>query len=140
MHRRRALGALAAAAVGATAGCLGFLGEESVQVRVMRPSEGHAANAERHCVVESSFVADHPVLERVLDAAANAPRKEWVSTDVDRSAGESLAADLRAHCEAVGGVYHYDGGNYVVRVGGEGETLFPRDSGGSEAIRGPPSQ
>lgn len=128
MHRRRALGALAGTAVGATAGCLGFLGEESVAVRVKRPPEERVSDAEHHCVVERSFVSDHPVLERVLDAAAGAPREEWVSTDTGRKNGEGLASDLRQHCDAVGGVYHYDGGNYVVRVEANGETLFPGDA------------
>jgi hypothetical protein len=132
MHRRRALGALASGALAATAGCLGFLSGESVRVRVKRPPEDRAAAAERHCAVEQSFVADHPVLERVLDAAATAPREEWVSTDIDRETGETLAADLRDHCEAVGGVYHYDGGNYVVRVEDSGETLFPGDAADSD--------
>jgi hypothetical protein len=132
MHRRRALGALASTALAATTGCLGLLSGESVQVRVKRPPEDRAASAERHCIIERSFVTDHDVLERVLDAAADAPREEWVSTDIDRETGETLAADLRQHCDAVGGVYHYDGGNFVVRVEDNGETLFPGDAADSD--------
>lgn len=105
-------------------------------MRAKRPPEGYASHAERHCTLGAGFVADHPTLERVAEAAADAPRDEWVTEDVDPETGRALADALHDHCRAVGGVYHYDGASFVVEVTDGEESLFPGTTTGSEAIRG----
>ena len=134
MRRRTVLAGVAGLA--STAGCFRLVVDETVRVRAKRPPEGYAADAERHCALGASFVADHPTLERVATAAADAPRDEWVTEDVDVETGRALAEALHEHCSAVGGVYHYDGASFVVEVTDGGEPLFPGTTTGSEAIRG----
>jgi len=134
MRRRTVLAGVAGLA--STAGCFRLLADETVLVRVKRPPEGDAADADHQCALGAAFVADHPTLERVTTAAANAPRDEWVTEDVDPEAGRALAADLRGHCSAVGGVYRYDGTAFVLEVTDGSESLFPGTTTGSEAIRG----
>jgi|AntDeeMetagen134_2_1112570.scaffolds.fasta_scaffold03063_2 hypothetical protein len=134
MRRRTVLAGVAGLA--STAGCLRVLADETVRVRVKRTPEGDAADAARHCALGASFVSDHPTLERVVTAAASAPRDEWVTEDVDVETGRALAEALHEHCSAVGGVYHYDGASFLVEVGDDDESLFPGTTTGSEAIRG----
>ena len=134
MRRRRVLAGVAGLA--STAGCFRLVADETVRVRAKRPPEGHAADAERHCALGAGFVADHPTLERVTAAVADAPRDEWVTEDVDPETGGALVDALHEHCSAVGGVYHYDGASFVVEVTDDGESLFPGNTTGSEAIRG----
>jgi hypothetical protein len=134
MRRRTVLAGVAGLAP--TAGCFRLFADEAVRVRAKRPPEGHASSVGRHCTLGAGFVADHPTLERVTDAAAGAPRDEWVTEDVDPETGRALASALREHCSAVGGVYHYDGATFVVEVTDDGESLFPGPTTGSEAIRG----
>lgn len=134
MRRRTVLAGVAGLA--STAGCVRLLTDETVRVRAKRPPEGYASSADRHCALGASFVADHPTLERVTEAAAGAPRDEWVTTDVDPETGRALADALHEHCSAVGGVYHYDGASFVVEVTDGGTSLFPGTPTGSEAIRG----
>lgn len=138
MRRRTVLAGVAGLA--STAGCFRLVADNTVLVRAKRPPEGSAADAERHCALGASFVTDHPTLERVTTAAADAPRDEWVTEDVDPDTGRALADALGEHCRAVGGVYHYDGASFVVEVTDDdddgGESLFPGNTTGSEAIRG----
>jgi hypothetical protein len=135
MRRRAVLASVAGLA--SSAGCFRLVADEIVRVRAKRPPEGVAADAERHCALGASFVADHPTLERVTAAAADAPREEWVTEEVEPEDGRALAAALHEHCSAVGGVYHYDGATFVLEVNGDdGGSLFPGNTTGSEAIRG----
>ncbi|MFC3477673.1 hypothetical protein [Halobacterium litoreum] len=134
MRRRRVLASVAALAAGS--GCARVLGSDPVRVRVMRAPEDRADGETRHCALEADFVADHPVLERVLDSASTAPRGEWVTTGTARDVGDSLAADLRAHCDNPGGLYHFGEETYAVRVEENGERLVEPASTSSEAIRG----
>lgn len=138
MRRRAVLASVAALAAGS--GCARLLGNGPVKVRVMRAPGEQASDARHHCTFQSSFVESHPILERVLSSAASAPEGEWVTTDTNREQGEQLAADLRGECGPEGAVYHFDGGNFLVRVDAGDELLFPRNSTGSEAIRGTPSE
>lgn len=137
MRRRTVLAGVVGLA--STAGCFRVLAGETVLVRVKRPPEGDAADAKRHCTLAMEFVADHPPLERVTEAVADAPRDEWVTSDVDPETGRALADDLSEHCEAVGGVYHYDGASFVLEIvdddGENEEVLFPERTQRSEAIR-----
>lgn len=138
MRRRTVLAGVVGLA--STAGCFRLLADETVLVRAKRPPEGNAADAKRHCTLAMEFVADHPPLERVAAAVTDAPRDEWVSEDVDPESGRALADDLREHCEAVGGVYHYDGASFALEIvdgdGEDEEVLFPQRTQRSEAIRG----
>jgi len=142
MRRRTVLAGVAGLA--STAGCFRLLNDETVLVRAKRPpAEGGPGDGEPECTLDPAFVADHPPLERVTTASVDAPRDEWVTTDVDPETGRALAGDLRAHCDAVGGVYRYDGETFVLRIvdedgdDGDGEEwLFPGNATRSEAIRG----
>lgn len=143
MRRRSVLLGIATLAAGS--GCSRVVGEDPVEVRVMRAEAPGEATA--HCDLSASFVTDHPVLERVLESAATAPEGEWVVAGTDVETGDQLLADLRSHCDDPGGVYHYEGDAYRVRVQtNDGTTLTPaaaRDataapaaSTNTEAIRG----
>lgn len=134
MRRRTVLAGVAGLA--STAGCFRFVADETVRVRAKRPPEGVAADADRHCTLDADFVAEHPTLERVATAAADAPRDEWVTEDVDPETGRALADALHEHCDAVGGVYHYEGATFVIEVSDGSDSLFPGTTTGSEAIRG----
>lgn len=138
MRRRTVLAGVAGLV--STAGCFRLVADETVLVRAKRPPEGESADAKHHCTLAGSFVGEHPPLERVVDAVPDAPRDEWVTADVDPEAGRALADDLREHCDAVGGVYHYDGASFrleIVDEDGESEdVLFPERTARSEAIRG----
>lgn len=138
MRRRTVLAGVAGLV--STAGCFRLVAGETVLVKAKRPPEGQSADARHHCTLATEFVGDHPPLERVADAVASAPRDEWVTTDIDPEAGQALADDLAEHCDAIGGVYHYGGASFHIKiVDGEGENedvLFPERTPRSEAIRG----
>ncbi|MFB6072133.1 MAG: hypothetical protein ABEJ88_04105 [Halobacterium sp.] len=134
MRRRTVLAGVAALAAGS--GCARAVGSDPVTVRVKRPTEDRLAGADERCVLRSSFVEDHPVLERVLSSAKTAPRGEWVTTGTSRKVGEALAADLRSHCEHPGSLYVYGDAAYVVRVTEDDRRLLLEGSARSEAIRG----
>ncbi|MGB9964547.1 hypothetical protein [Halobacterium sp. CBA1126] len=136
MRRRAVLAAVAALAAGS--GCLQVVGDGPVEVRVRRATEA----AGTHCTLSASFVDAHPALGRVLTSAKTAPEGEWVVADVDRQTGEDLAAALRDRCPRVDAVYHYEGGEYRVRVtDADGDRVTPNGSASSEAIRrGPPEE
>lgn len=102
----------------------------------MRAPEDRIADATRHCTLPAAFVENHPVLERVLSSATTAPRGEWVTAGTDRDVGETLADDLRAHCEYPVDLHHYSGDRFVVRVEENGEPILAGNSTRSEAIRG----
>jgi hypothetical protein len=122
MRRRSVL--LVVGALAAGSGCSRVVGEDPVEVRVKRPETPHEADA--ICDLSDSFVAQHPVLDRVLESAATAPEGEWVVAGTDQETGEQLQADLHTYCEEPGGVYHYDEYVYRVRVQtNDGTTLTP---------------
>lgn len=143
MRRRSVLLGIAALAAGS--GCARVVGEDPIEVRVMRSEAPGEADA--HCDLSESFVAEHPVLDRVLESAATAPEGEWVVAGTDEETGEQLQADLHDYCGNPGGVYHYEDDAYRVRVQtNDGTTLTPTAasdataapsaSGNTEAIRG----
>jgi hypothetical protein len=140
MRRRSVLAAVAALAAGS--GCARVLGEDPIEVRVLRASGERADGGDERCVLSVAFVESHPVLERLLSSAETAPAGEWVTSGVDRETGERLAADLREHCQANAddAVYRYDGEEYRIRVeANDGDALLGA-SPSSEAIRGARAQ
>jgi hypothetical protein len=134
MRRRAVLAGVGALAT--LGGCSRLLREDPIDVRVMRVAGDDAEDAAANCRVTQSFVQSHPVLERVLESARNAPTGEWVTAGTDRSTGETLVADLHDHCDSPGGVYHFDGQAYRVRVETNGGNSVTPTSASSEAIRG----
>ncbi|WP_232686527.1 hypothetical protein [Halobacterium zhouii] len=115
--RRRTVLSGAAGALAGLAGCSRVLGSDSMRVRVMRASDERAQNADAHCSLSESFVANHSVLERLLDAARDAPTGAWVSTGVDRDIARRLRSALDRHCDRPDPVCHFDGEAYLVAVG-----------------------
>jgi hypothetical protein len=109
MRRRTVLGSVASLA--ALGGCSRVFGSDQVRVRVMR-----VESAGGQCTLSEPFVADNPVLERLLESAWNAPTGEWVTTGTDRETGEVLLAAIEDHCDQQDGVYHYDGESFRVDV------------------------
>lgn len=133
MRRRTVLAAVGALATGS--GCARVLGTDPIRVRVMRAPDDRVENATRHCTLDVEFVENHPVLERVVSSSTTAPRGEWVTAGTELDVGKALAADLREHCEEVGGIYHFDGERFVVRVEKNGEPMLDGNSSRSETIR-----
>ena len=102
MRRRTVLAGVASLA--ALGGCSRVFGSDAVRVRVMRADDERVQNAEAHCTLSESFVADNPILERLLEAARDAPTGEWVTTGADRETGEVLLAAVEQHCDQQDGV------------------------------------
>lgn len=114
MRRRTVLAGVASLAT--LGGCSRVFGSDAVRVRVMRAGDERVESANAHCTLSESFVADNPVLERLLEAARRAPVGEWVSTGTDRETGEVLLTAVERHCDQQDAVYRFDGEAFVVNV------------------------